>query len=505
MAAAPRKRVVIIGGGLSGLCSLKECLAEGFETELLESRPEIGGQWAYQSDPDSLEGEVVSSVCDFPFDPARYGDYFGHRQFLEYIREYVDHFNLHDHIRLRTKAISCVLNADETWTVTIQQDGHDSTEGIYNAVFAATGANTIPSIPAFKGRELFEGEFLHSQVYRKPGRFENKKIAIIGLGSAAVDIASELTPGSSEVHMITRRGGWIMPRYVLGKPIEAWDNRATQVWVPSKISQALQTVLLNTVQGKLPKELQPEHAILEQNPTIRSEFVERVRNGSINVHRTNIDSFTSTGLKLENGTQLDVDVIICCTGFSHSMPYLPADVVRAPDTPPNTVDLYKLMIPVRYRNLFLVGFVEVPGAAPPTSEAQARMAVSVLTGRIKLPEGQHLANEVKKWQEWQAKSFVRSERHSITTDYVPYIDSLLAPLGANPTVGKLFGQVFTSGSPWKALQALNAVFFGITSSAQWRLCGYGSDPKSARETVLRIASGKDEFTAEEKKYLESTT
>ncbi|KAI1261580.1 flavin-containing monooxygenase [Xylariaceae sp. FL1019] len=446
----------------------------------------------------------TTSFSDFPFDPARYGDYFGHRKFLEYIREYVDHFNLHGHISLRTKVISCVPNADETWTVKIQRDGHDPTEGIYDAVFAATGANTVPSVPKFKGRELFEGEFLHSQVYRKPGRFENKKVAIIGLGSAAVDIASELAPGSSEVHMITRRGGWIMPRYVLGKPIEAWDNRATQIWVPSKISQALQTVLLNTVQGKLPEELQPEHAILEQNPTIRSEFIERVRNGSINVHRTNIDSFTPTGLRLENGTRLDVDVIICCTGFSQFMPYLPADVVRSADTPPNTVDLYKLMIPVRYRNLFLVGFVELPGALAPTSEAQARMAVGVLTGRVKLPEGQHLASEVKKWQEWQAKNFVRSERHSITTDYVPYVDGLLAPLGANPTVGRLFSQVFTSGSPWKALQALNAVFFGTTSSAQWRLCGYGSDPTLARETVLRIANGKNEFTTEEKKCLDGT-
>ncbi|KAI3321570.1 flavin-containing monooxygenase [Xylariaceae sp. AK1471] len=520
MGGEGKKRIAIIGGGLSGLVSLKECLAEGFAAEVIESRPEIGGQWAYQPlDPETLEGkEVQSSIydgvilnscrdttsfSDFPLDPARYGDYFGHRQMLRYIHEYADHFELKKHVRLRTKAVSCVPNdVDGTWTVRLQQDGSEAEEEkTYDAIFAAAGARTTPLIPDFKGRELFKGEFLHSQYYRKPGRFEGKRVAIIGFGSAAVDLGSELAPGCSEVHMVTRRGGWVMPRYVLGKPIEAWDNRATQVWMPSSVSQALQTMLLNMVQGKHPEVLQADHSILEQNPTIRSEFIERIRNGSIQAHRTSIESFTPTGLKLENGTTLDVDVIIACTGYTYSAPYLPADVVRSPETPPNTVDLWKLIVPLRYRNLFMIGFTELAGASPPASEAQARLAVSAVAGRVKLPEGQRLEDEIREWQAWQARTFVRSERHSITDHYVPYIDSVLAPLGANPTMGRLLGQVCSSGSPLKTLQTLTAVYFGITSSAQWRLCGHGSNPEQARETILRTASGKGEMSSAEKKYL----
>jgi dimethylaniline monooxygenase (N-oxide forming) len=228
------------------LVSLKECLAEGLAAQVIESRPEIGGQWAYQSlDPETLNAqtqrEVQSSIyngvilnscrdtmsfSDFPLDPAQYGDYFGHRQMLQYIHEYADHFDLMKHVRLRTKVVSCVPNADETWTVILKQEGRDAEEeDTYDAVFAATGARTNPLIPDFKGKELFEGEFLHSQCYRKPGRFEGKRVAIIGLGSTAVDLGSELAPGCSEVHMITRRGGWVMPRYVLGKPIQAWDSQ----------------------------------------------------------------------------------------------------------------------------------------------------------------------------------------------------------------------------------------------------------------------------------------
>ncbi|KAI0468927.1 flavin-containing monooxygenase [Xylaria cf. heliscus] len=513
-----KKRVAVIGGGLSGLVSLKECLAEGLEAVAIESRSEIGGQWAYQPDPETLEGDTLSSIydgvvlnscrdttsfSDFPLDPALYGEYFGHRQMLRYIHKYVDHFNLRSHVRLRTKVLSCVQNEDGTWNVKLQQEGKQSEEETYDALLAATGARTHPLIPEFRGRELFKGEFLHSQYYRKPGRFEGKKVAIVGLGSAAVDLACELAPGCSEVYMITRRGGWILPRYVLGKPIEAWDSRATQVWLPSSVSQYLQTKLLNTVQGKHPKVLQADHSILAQNPTIRGDFIERVRNGSIQAHRTSIESFTETGLKLENGMTLDVDIVIACTGYDFSAPYLPHDVVRSQDTPPNTVDLWKLMVPLRYRNLFMIGFTELAGPAPPASEAQARLAASIIAGRVQIPEGQHLERDVREWQAWQAQAFVRSERHSITDHYVPYIDSVLAPLGANPTLGRLLWQILSGGSPWKALQTLNAVYFGITSSAQWRLCGYGSNPEQARETIVRIASGKEEMSSAEKKYLDS--
>ncbi|KAI1328661.1 flavin-containing monooxygenase [Xylariaceae sp. FL0255] len=445
----------------------------------------------------------TSSFSDFPFDPERYPDYFGHRQFLQYINEYADHFKLKAHVRLQTSVLACTPNPDDdTWSVTVQEEGKGPEERKYDAVFAATGPLTSPYTPAFLGRELFQGEFLHSQSYRRPGRFEGKKVVLIGLGSAAVDIASELAPGCSEVHMVTRRGGWVMPRYVLGKPIEAWDNRATQIWVPSSISQAAQTFLLNTVQGEHPKELKPDHAILEQNPTIRSEFVERVRNGSIKVHRTTVASITETGLELGDGTTLTADVIMACTGYSHhgSLSYLPSDVLSNANTPPNTVDLWKMTIPLRYPNLFVIGFVELAGPAPPAVEAQARFSAAVISGRIAgaIPTPDSLEKQVRKWQTWQAKHFVRSERHALTEHYVTLLDGLLTPLGANPTFGRLLGRVFT-GNPWKALQTLNAVFFGITSSAQWRLCGQGSDEKIARETILRIAGGKHEFCPAEKK------
>ncbi len=222
--------------GISGLAALKECLAEGLDVVCVEARPEMGGAWAYQPD---ASGPVQSSVyagtmlnscrdttnfSDFPFDPARYGDYFNHRQFHQYLLEYVDHFGLAQHIRLKTRVLECLPLEDGMWKVRLQEEGHEPEESVFAAVIVATGHLSAPHVPDFKGKDSFRGQFLHSHSYRRPSPFEGKKVAIIGLGSSAVDIACEISPQARELHLITRRGGWVLPRFVLGKPTEAFDS-----------------------------------------------------------------------------------------------------------------------------------------------------------------------------------------------------------------------------------------------------------------------------------------
>ncbi|KAG6359345.1 hypothetical protein INS49_012866 [Diaporthe citri] len=506
--------VCVIGSGLSGIATLKECLSEGFEVQCFEARPEIGGQWAHQPDasPSDPAGSVQSSIydgvvlnscrdtsalTDFPLDPARYGDYFGHKQQLQYMNEYAEHFGLKKHIRLSTRVLSSEPREDGSWTVRVQEDGKDGVEELtFDAVFVCVGHLSTPSVPELKGRDAFQGQFMHSHFYRRPGPFDRKKVVIIGLGSSAVDIACEIAPGAEEVHVITRRGGFVLPRYVLGKPVEAFDNRATQVWLPIGPAQWLQTKLLEIVDGKPPQVLRPSHKILEQSPTVRGDFIEKVRTQVINIHRGSVEHLTKDGLVItvqgeETTTEeLKADVIIACTGYDQfDHPFLPKDVVRGPDTPANRVDLYKLIVPPRYDNLFMMGHAETVGPAAPTFEAQARWACAVLSGRIELPPKAKMSEEVQKFQAWQEKHFLGTERHALIVYAVPYNDELLEPLGAVPSFGKCLGSVLTSGHPWRALKVLNAVWFGIASGAQWRLFGYGAKEKLATETLLRIGAG----------------
>ena len=74
------------------------------------------------------------------------------------------------------------------------------------------------------------------------------------------------------------------------------------------MSEYLQVKLINLVEGKHPKALKPEHGLMAQNPAVRGDFLEKVRTGAIRAHRTTVERFTPTGLRLSDGAELDVDV-----------------------------------------------------------------------------------------------------------------------------------------------------------------------------------------------------
>lgn len=151
----------------------------------------------------------------------------------------MDHFELKPYIRFNTKVLSCRQpEGSKTWQVVYQKQGSDEppVEETFDAVIACSGHLSHPLIPEFEGIDMFKGEIFHSHVYRNPARFEGKKVAIIGFGNSAADISCEISTVAKEVHLITRRGGWVIPRYVLGKPAEAYDSKLCVFLCPGKAS-----------------------------------------------------------------------------------------------------------------------------------------------------------------------------------------------------------------------------------------------------------------------------
>lgn len=67
---------------------------------------------------------------------------------------------------------------------------------------ANEGATTLdisdPSVPS--GIHKFKGQILHSQEYKIPTGFQDKRILVIGLGNTGGDIAVELSRTAAQVH-----------------------------------------------------------------------------------------------------------------------------------------------------------------------------------------------------------------------------------------------------------------------------------------------------------------
>lgn len=78
MASSTKKKICVIGSGISGLLSIKECLDNGFDVTCYEKSSSIGGLWRYKSndgvgDRGSVSESTVansskemSAISDFP-------------------------------------------------------------------------------------------------------------------------------------------------------------------------------------------------------------------------------------------------------------------------------------------------------------------------------------------------------------------------------------------------------------------------------------------------------
>jgi dimethylaniline monooxygenase (N-oxide forming) len=410
--------------GISGLVAAKECLEEGLLPTVFEARPYIGGQWHYE-EPDPMTWEsfssvydgVVSNTCslrsqfsDFPMDPEQYPDYPTHKDYLRYIHEYAAHFGLERYILLNTEVLSCDKQGHQ-WRVTTK-----TTEEMFDALFICTGKESLPYIPEVTGLESFEGRAIHSHIYRRPDVYAGKRVALVGFGSSAVDISSEVSKHAESCHLITQRGGWVLPRYVNGKLVESLQSRLVEYLLPRSVLTLSYELIHRLVMGEVPPALKPNHRILMANPVVSKEFLDHIRSRRITPHRASVESFTETAIVLSNGETIEVDEVIFCTGYRVSMPVIAEETYRGEK--PDSVHLYRLVNSPTYDNLFFLGLVEFLGPIHPTVELQARWAVDLLTRRIHLPSREKMQKDIRKAEKEQEKN-VSLSKHVKTMSHCP--------------------------------------------------------------------------------------
>jgi putative flavoprotein involved in K+ transport len=64
-------------------------------------------------------------------------------------------------------------------------------------VIVATGHQHTPLVPAWPGREHFNGRLIHSAEYRNPGDFRGADVLVVGPGCSGMEIAYDLAAGGA--------------------------------------------------------------------------------------------------------------------------------------------------------------------------------------------------------------------------------------------------------------------------------------------------------------------
>src|SRR3712207_8895474 len=63
--------------------------------------------------------------------------------------------------------------------------------------------------------------------------FRSKDVLVVGIGNSAVDIAVDVARVARSLHLSTRRSAWVLPKYLLGIPVDRWgtvlDRKSTRL------------------------------------------------------------------------------------------------------------------------------------------------------------------------------------------------------------------------------------------------------------------------------------
>jgi dimethylaniline monooxygenase (N-oxide forming) len=434
--------VCIVGAGSSGIAAGQVLQERGIDFDCYEAGSEIGGNWRYLNDNGmssaykSLHINTSRQIMEYASFPMsdEYPTYPSHVHIARYFDAFVDHFRLRERIQFRTEITRVAPSGDGGWDVTVRTRGSAETSTTrYAAVIVANGHHwdPRPPEPAFPGSETFIGTQTHSHHYKTFEGYEGKRVLVLGIGNSACDIAVETSKVADRTFLAMRRGAHVLPKYLFGIPTDHLTTspvaRAPFLWM-RRMSLA---VLLRLSRGKITKYglPEPDHRLLSAHPTVSDDLLSRLGHGDITV-KPNIARLDGDTVHFVDGSAERVDVIVYCTGYKITFPFLDESLLAAHD---NEISLYHRVVDADHPGLYFLGLIQPLGAIMPLAEAQAAWVADLLDGTATLPPAGEVRREIAAYHRSLRKRYVASKRHTIEVDFLEYFAELKKERAAGKT------------------------------------------------------------------------
>ena len=225
-----RRKVAVIGAGISGQATASCLLEEGLDLVVFEqasqsggSGPEVGAKSRLYPSLRTNTSKYTFAFSGLPF-PDATPDFPSWSEVRTYLQQYVVHAGLQPYLRCNTAVEALEPTTDGQWSVRSRTGETTQTEP-FDAVVVCSGRNQVPSLPQFPGAERFDGHIQHSSDYRGPEAFAGRDVVVVGVGSSGVDVATEVSQVARRVYLSMSSRTWFIPRYILRRPYEFFLTR----------------------------------------------------------------------------------------------------------------------------------------------------------------------------------------------------------------------------------------------------------------------------------------
>ncbi|MCV7239506.1 flavin-containing monooxygenase [Mycolicibacterium celeriflavum] len=329
----------IIGAGPGGLALGIFLRKAGFRDFTIFDREDgVGGTWRINTYP-GLACDVKSHLYSYSFDlNADWSRLWsGQREILEYFERCAQRYELAPNLELNTEITSAHW-VDDTWQLTTAT-GEQYT---FDVVVSAVGLFTRPVMPNLIEEEPFTGTVMHTARWDHSVDLTGKRVAVLGTGSTAAQLVPEVAKVAEKVYSVQRSSTWILP-----KPDRPYTDREkwvfrhiplakkiyrTRLWLRSESNisviehgsdktqefkgSALKVLEATVADDELRRKLTPDHPFGCKRLVFANDYLQTLTRPHVEVIASPARALRANTLVTEDGTELDVDAVLCATGYA---------------------------------------------------------------------------------------------------------------------------------------------------------------------------------------------
>lgn len=347
-----KSEIAIIGGGFSGMVAALTCnkinTKQSRDFVIFDKHANFGGTWFANTYP-GCASDIPALLYSFSQElnnnwselrPPQY-------EMEEYMLQVAQKHGLERHSHFRTVITRAVYSDENSnWTVTArnlatgQRIVHTS-----KILISGQGQLVTPNQLKAKGLENFKGVYMHSAIWNHEVSFKNKKVVVVGNGCSAAQVVPELLRKYEveSIHQIARTKHYIMPplppityllyqlasysRYTLYLmrlivasvaecrwPLYKGDGILARMvrWVNTRKS----VNYMKTAPEKYHHLLIPDYKVGCKRLIFDYRYIPSLHDPRMHLTGHEIDHITGNSVVLSDGTELEADIIVACTGYN---------------------------------------------------------------------------------------------------------------------------------------------------------------------------------------------
>lgn len=516
----------IIGGGQSGIATCKTFSEKSNSIIVLERQNGCNGMFCNIKEKDYFRwstSSYMSGFSDFPMDTSK--SWFSIKEYVSYLNSYKNHFNLERFFNYSSNVTKCTQESNGEWIIDYTK-AYNKEKLRCKYLIICSGLNQVPKYPSIVRNErniYHTQEIYYMDKYEWISRFQNKRILLIGGSESAFDIGHMLVSIGAKVAFTQKNYiEWFSTgdepekntkriqkientclkdtysiihtkhptdtllsycEYLLPEPVSAlWHEYGRYLLYIRRYFVRFRGILTCSKcihsNDALCEITNTPNNLFQKMIVKRTEFLLDIHENKVKVIK--YPSNISNGRVEYDNKYIDVDTIICATGYQKSFPFLDRSI---------TDDVFiKKMIPQHTKNIAFIGF------ARPTMGSIAPLA------------------EMQSW--WVQKHFEGGLQYSLRENYIfrtinplnlnnEHIDSLVIScyylkdlakdLHIEPNLFKLF---------FNDYELFETIYFGSCHPMIYRIHG-DKHYQGARDTLIKTFPKLTDRGINDKLYLYS--